>query len=322
MDREQAFFLGRECKAAALHRSTVEIHMTHENDLLREIGDQLDRNIFPSIKDAGIVVPSNPSSSSTLGKEKWNGNKRRSATGSWEGTAGGQGTTGGSRPAGEATSFVCERVPSRYEDELGAVHRAYPGARVWSRDDGLWLLARSSLLPGLPQAAIFLVGISHHNRAVRAWGFWQHSTLDMTWIGPRHTNFPDGSICAFEPSDGTWLFGDSLVELIDLYTLWALRHLHLGVFDRWPGPQAVHFPYERILEFRDDELCGCANTTRRYGQCCKSKDLVRNRITDAVNFTMATAGGLRQPPASIVAFMHQQRDPPPIEEMVGRFVPS
>jgi hypothetical protein len=178
------------------------------------------------------------------------------------------------------------------------------------------LLNQSALLSGLRQNAIFLTGACFARGMVRSWGFWGDPLAAPVWIGPRHTNFPDGSICAFEPRDGTWIFGDSLVLLLDLYTVWTLRQLHLQVLGRWPGYQAVAHPYERILELREDEYCGCGRTDRLYGECCRDKDLGRNRIADAVSFFFFSGGRLREPPEAIVQFAREARHPPKISDLL------
>lgn len=282
---------------------------------LREIGFQLDQRIFPRVKNGGFVTPSELTVPSTLGEEKHHERQRRSATKPRKGPPGGERTAGRSWSPRQATPFVSTSVQVHYEDELDVIHRAYPGTKVWEHADGLWLLTESSLLLGLQKAAIFLVGVSYERTIVRAWGFWRYSLGGLTWIGPRHTNFPDGSICAFHPTDGTWNFGDPIIELLDLYSLWAVRHLHLEVFGRWPGQQAVFHSYERILELKVDEYCGCDKSDKLYGECCREKDLARNRIADAVNFVIGFAGGLREPPSAIVRSAREQSEPPALTDL-------
>jgi len=281
---------------------------------LQEIGCQLDKNIFPRVKNGGIVMPSDSAVlPSTLGVENGNeqsSRQRRPEAGSWKGTAGGQGPARGAWPPHQTAPVVCANFREKYEDELTAVCEAYRCTEVWYEGDGLWLLTESALLPALQTTATFLTGISFTRASARSWGFWRGGTVGCTWIGPRHTNFPDGSICAFEPSDGTWTFGDPLVELLDLYTLWALRHLHLQVYRRWPGQQAVHHPYERLLEIREGEYCGCGKTDKLYGECCRDRDLARNRIADAVSFLLRASGGLREPPQEVTRFIREQKEPP------------
>lgn len=285
---------------------------------LRKIGSQLDQQIYPRVRNGGIVTPSEIAVPSTVGEENAYANRRESgsATGPWERSARGEGSSGRSRSTGRSGSpsqtapLVRASVEAYNEDELTAVCEAYPGTRVWRGDDGLWLLVESSILSGLRRAAIFVVRVSYANADVRAWGFWRHSLILLQWIGPRHTNFPDGSICAFHPDDGVWNFGDRLDTLLDLYTVWALRHLHLEVVGRWPGPQAAFHPYERISELRADEYCGCGTSDQRYRDCCRDKDLGRNRVADALDFLKRHANGVRQPSRSILQLAHGVSGPP------------
>lgn len=280
--------------------------------LLQEIGRQLDQGVFPRVTNGGFVVLSEPAVPLTLGTENDHESEerqRRPAAGSRSGSAGWQGPSGGSRPPGHATPVVGADLQAQVEDQLSGLHQQYPGAQLWHQDDGVWLLTTSKLLPGLSQYAIFLTGISFPWRMVRSWAFWGHPLSAPVWIGPRHTNFPDGSICAFEPTDGTWALGDSPAKLLDIYTLWAVRHLHLQVLGRWPGRQRVHYPAERLLELRPDEYCGCANGDKLYGECCMSDDLARNRIRDALTFFWRS-GGFREPPHAVTTFVRDLKQPP------------
>ena len=179
----------------------------------------------------------------------------------------------------------------------------------------MWLKTTSDLLPGLGLGAIFYTCFLYRPLPppippFRAWGFWSN----LEWIGPRHTNFPDGSICAFDPMDGTWQVGDPIVELLDIYTLWAVRQLHLRVYGRWPGAQSVPHVHERLEEFRDHELCGCAfGAAKTYAECCKPRDLKRSRIHEAIKFTLWSQGGLRKPPREVLAFSAGFSSPPSLK---------
>lgn len=285
---------------------------------LRKIGSQLDQQIFPRVKNGGIVTPSELAVPSTLGEEKYDAKsrKRRSATGPRQRAAGGEGSAGRSWTPGQTSPVVRASLQPHYEDELDAIRQAYPGAEVWRRQEEVWLLTESSLLNGFQRRALFLTGIFFDKVIVRSWGFW-HSVAGSTWIGPRHTNFPDGSICAFDPTDGTWRVGDPIVELLDLYTLWAVRHLHLQVFGRWPGPQAAPHPYERISELRADEYCGCGASDKLYGECCRDADLRRDRVADAVSFLLYS-GGVRNPPNAVVRFVRERVNPPRFNDVWPR----
>ena len=253
--------------------------------------------------------------SSILGTEKHDvrSKQRRPETRSRTRATEGQRSSYRSRPTGQTAQDVCPGLRATYEDEIDAILVAYPKTRVWRQKEGLWLLTPSGLLPGLRQNATFLTGVPFiQSIPVRGWGFWPCSV----WIGPRHTNFPDGSICAYEPSDGTWSVGGSIVELLDLYSVWALRHLYLKRFGRWPGYQAVIHPFERILELGKDEYCGCENRDSLYGDCCRDRDLARNRAADAVNFMLWTGGGRREPPLAIMRFLLEQKQAPQILDLL------
>jgi len=287
--------------------------------MLKEIGRQLDQHVFPRVVNGGFVVPNELAVPLTLGTEKHHERraKRGSAAGSRQGTSGRQGTPGRAWASGGASPVVGADLEAQYEVELGGLAEQYPGAQFWHQDEGVWLLTNSGLLARLRQHALFLTGISFPAQMVRSWAFWGDPIAFPSWIGPRHTNFPDGSVCAFEPADGTWCFGDPIVDLLDLFTVWALRHLHLEEFGRWPGHQAIHFAGERILELRADEHCSCENSDKLYGECCMPKDMTGNRIGACLAFFWRT-GGVRQPPRAVTDFVRHGKEIPPLSALVPK----
>ena len=277
---------------------------------LEEIGHDLDNHIFPVVTNGGFVQPGESAAIQFSGTEiddVTSRFKRRSSTGSWQRTERRQG------PAYAAPPLVHTGSAETYEADLTDLEQAYPGAQIWRQPDGFWIVAKSGILDGLGRPATFVTGMSLSvPGAYQSWAFWE----EYEWIGPRHTNFPDGSICAFDPVDNTWLPGESLVSLFDLYTVWTLRHLHLSVFGRWPGSQAVPDPFERILELQEDELCGCDNEPpKSYGACCMDADLRRNRVADAVHFIVYNCGGVRTPPDSVRQFVAMKKKPPPLQDV-------
>lgn len=282
---------------------------------LRQIGIQLDQNRFPIVYNGGVVMPGEATvSPSTLGKEKANvsARQRRSETRPWQGPPGRQRQADRPGPTRGATPVVCSDLQNQYEAQLDAVQEAYPDTKCWHQMEGMWLLTESALLPGLGKKATFLTMLPYTKKfAVMSWGFWT-TPISFKWIGARHTNFPNGSICAFEREDKTWVSGESIIKLLDLYSLWALRHLHLETFGRWPGYQSVHYPYERLTELKDNEYCGCAHSHRMYADCCKKHDLARDKVADALDFLRITNGGSRTPPKNIVEFIRHREEPPPI----------
>ena len=294
----------------------------HTRQLLEEIGQQLDRHVFPMVRNGVLVTPGQPVISfNSPGKEQYHARKgkRRSTTEPRTGIVGWQGPSGGCGAAGrspsEATPFIGPVVARGYPEALSPVCEAYPGTLIWEQEGGFWMYSESALLPGLDWKVAFLTGVSTRTLQVKGWGFRYHKAIGYQWIGPRHTNFPDGSICAYDPTDGTWGFGGSLIELLDIYTLWALRHLHCDAFGRWPGPQSVPHVYERLLEFSDDELCGCGTTLRRYADCCKVADFRKGTITEAVRFGCFSRWSLRYAPPAITRFL-LARVPPPLNELI------
>jgi hypothetical protein len=190
---------------------------------------------------------------------------------------------------------------------------------MWAQEGGLWLLARSAVLEGLDRHALFLIAVPFDvHSTVQAWGFWDRGCpAFLTWMGPRHTNFPHGSICAMEPGDGSWGNGGSLVSLLDIYTLWALRQFHLEMLQRWPGSQVARWRYERLHETLPDELCSCGSFNKTYAQCCRPSDLQRNCVANAIKFLAETGGGIRVPPTEVFQFLRRQSSPPPVVQYVN-----
>lgn len=109
--------------------------------------------------------------------------------------------------------------------------------------------------------------------------------------------------------------GDPLVQLLDLYSLWALRQLHWETFNRWPGPQVMFHWYERLVECEADDYCGCGSDLH-YRACCMGADLARGRVAGCVNFLFGAQGGQRKPPRSIVRSVLEGIEPPPYEDVM------
>jgi hypothetical protein len=286
---------------------------------LAQIGRALDRHQFTRVLNGGLVVLDEHVVPLTASTERFyeRENERGSAVGARQRSAGWQRPSGGSWPPSATAQVVCADPEEQYKAELDGLAEHYPGAQFWHQNEGVWLLTKSRLLSGLRQYAIFLTGIFFPGRMVRSWAFWADPVAFPLWIGPRHTNFPDGSVCAFEPMDRTWIFGEPLVKLLDLYAVWALRHLHLQAFGRWPGQQAIHFPGERILELSADEHCGCANSERLYGECCMPKDMAGDRIAACLAFFWRT-GGFRVPPQPVVDFVRHGKTVPSVADLFNK----
>ena len=209
------------------------------------------------------------------------------------------------RPSGPATRLSVGGLRRAYRSHVADLQLAYDRVKTWPDEIGMWLAVESSLLSDLDFAATFLIGIPYVPMAQpRSWGFWKYRK-GIEWIGPRHTNFPDGSVCAFAPDDGVWVEGGSLTSLVDFYSVWAVRHLFLAEFGRWPGRQQAPGPFYRLIEFREGELCSCGSGERYY-QCCRLRDQAIDLLTSKREFNAWSGGhelGDRHPPSSITDFM-------------------
>ena len=293
--------------------------------MLQQVGAALDERRPLVVRNQGLVALGQESPRAKPAKE--NGNegkgKRGSASRSREGAARRQGARR-SWSAGAASRIGGDMLRDAYEGQVTRLAEAYPTSQTFPDEDGIWLLARSSIISGLVREATILVALPYQSGlGPRAWGFWT-AGAETAWIGPRHTNFRDGSICAFSPDDGAWSEGGDLRTLLDLYSVWTLRHLHLEVFGRWPGKQYSFFgadprvqAYYRQSECQDNELCGCGSETRRYSECCKQSDLRLNFVEIAGLFLTHTQGGFntRRPPTIVVEFIEGRSALPRIAEV-------
>lgn len=278
-------------------------------DDLKAIGLGLDAGILPTVFNRGVIRPE--SSSVVLkpsGQENADARQQstRPATRPWERPARGQGTSGQSGASDSGAPFVQSGLRLRYAEGVGECRDAYPGLLSFPQEKQMWLFTESYLIEGFGRRAAFAVQLPYTSKKpVRAWGFWT-TAVSKSWIGPRHTNFPDGSICAFEPRDRTWVPGQSLITLLDLYSLWAVRHLYLEKYGKWPGRQSVPIAAERLLELGNDEFCGCEHPLGTYARCCKPYDQENITGSDLLNFATNT----RRPPAEVIRFVWKPTSPP------------
>jgi hypothetical protein len=282
-----------------------------------QIGAHLSEDQYPEVQSGGAVQPGRTVTPFLPGRDE-NNAKRQTAVPSAPSSStetrapNSPGTAG---PTSSTASVEFLDLRSRFDGEVLKLQEAYPRTRVFKQDDGMWLSTESAVVDGLERVATFLVGISYNARSIRSWGFWRQHAVGVTWIGPRHTNFPDGSICAFAPHDATWVFDDSLVTLLDLYTVWALRHLHLEWFGVWPGLQFIEPTFERLEELHPSECCGCGSS-KQYAECCMPRDATANRLKEIIRSKLSPLTmHPRQPPSTIVSAVLGITLPPPITEI-------
>jgi hypothetical protein len=270
------------------------------SDLLYQIGATLDAGRACGVCERGFVWPTaEPEAEIKVGVLE---EVRENGAEQGAGQAGSRGSPARPRQgaaascptesttAGAASSLVrqlevsSELNPGKDAESqlVEALRISYPQFAVRNAAAGSWITGQLRPIIDLPVTVTMATLIPVlPDQSIQAWAWWPHGI----WIGPRHTNFADGSICAFEQTDRTWERGGNLTTLLDLQAVWIARHIYLRVYDRWPGQQRLHTPYERLTEHRPGEFCGCGSD-RRYELCCNKQDLeigiVRARV-DAKN---------------------------------------
>ena len=294
--------------------------------VLLELGAALDGHKPLQVHNHGVVAMVEEFLSTNQAKE--NGNerqcKRRPTAGSWEGSARRKGQTSGPRTSRSTPRLSGGDLRKAYEEQVTRLADAYPTLQTFPENDGMWLLAKSEIVSNLQRGAAFLVALPYLGGAgPKAWGYWT-SDAGTTWMGPRHTNFQDGSICAFSPGEGAWSEDGDLRTLFDLYSVWALRQLYLESFGRWPGKQyslsgedVRMQAYYRLVECKDDELCGCGSENRKYADCCKWSDQQFDITQLMTLFLKRVENGFasRRPPVSITNYIEGRSSMPAIVDV-------
>lgn len=298
--------------------------MTPEaRDVLLRIGAELDGHRQVRVRIGGIVAADTAPSVETKETEDVERQaETRPAAGSRTRTARGQGKARRPRSSGSAPHLGSDDLRACYETQIGELQQAYPSAKVVaSSEQGMWLQVESAVLDGIDRSATFLVAVPFvPGFHPRAWGFWNFNS-GLRHIGQRHTNFPDGSICAYVPESGTWNEGGRLDALIDLYSVWAVRQLHLEFLRRWPGRQFSSHPFYSLAEFKDDELCSCDKhePPRRYGECCKPEHLKVGWVALKAHFERTKGVRLsdRNPPQNIIDYINGAGELPPVGKVLA-----
>lgn len=276
-------------------KGTMEIRLA--DTLLKrlsELGQAIDIDRQFQVFDSGVVgIVKNQSEKETENERQGTGG---SATGSRQGSAGSR------RTASEARArlgFVDPKVVQLAG--LEDLWRAYPTQFI-EGDRGLWVIVKSKPLGSDGPQVTFVVGYPYSDEIEpRAWAFWKLGEFPK-FVGPRHTNFPDASICAFGPGD--WKRSDGLVVLVDFYSTWVIRQLYLQQFGRWPGRQHGASAFYRRTEFHAGEWCGC-DSGKRYADCHQEADnsLSDEEAREEHRRIVGSDYCLRKPPKSIMKFV-------------------
>ena len=220
-----------------------------------------------------------------------------------------QGTRGRRTTDSHAPEFRREL----YRAQVAQVNEHYPGVRTWIKDDATWLSVPSFPVGSDGPRANLLVAIPKRSSArITAWGFWDMDGR-MSWIGYRHTNFPDGSICAFPADADYWREGDALPSYVDLLSEWSFRQLYYVVHRVWPGPQEGRWRYYRLKGTQPGECCPRCQSLKRYEDCCRPLDEAEACDSDRREFILEVGCDLgeQRPHRRVVEFAQGQRNRPP-----------
>lgn len=270
---------------------------------LQRVGASLDQGRSIRVLRGGLVVAEELH---VNGDERKRDNETHgtqgSAAGSRQRPAGWEGAARRPRPAGSLLQAGSGDFRNDFEESLPELRLNYPGTRIWDDEIGLWAAVPSFPLgPDGPQAYL-IAGLPFEATPKRqCWGYWKRGRR-LSWIGPRHTNFPDASICAFDDL-GAWRPTEGLSALFDIYSVWLACQLHLRVYERWPGPQHSINSYYRLKEFREGELCSC-DSGQAYFECHRPQDLLEDQSLAEQEFRAFAGGGLedRKVPLGVTRF--------------------
>lgn len=216
---------------------------------------------------------------------------------------------GRTQAAAYSAGSFCGNRREYYQAQVGATRKQYPGTICRAEASGLWLVVPAYPLGRPGPQVIFICAIPDEKRArIVSWAFWRNFKF-CAWIGPRHTNYPDGSVCAFPPNQGFWGEGDRFVHYLDRSCEWCLRHIHLWSEKYWPGPQSGMGPHYQLAEGLPQELCFC-RSGKEYYACCRNEDAVNACDRSRDNFLTLTGGievGGQQPHRQIVEYVLGRR---------------
>lgn len=276
--------------------------------LLQRIGEELDQHQTIRVFRGGVVQPSTGCSSPHMlgevsadeGTRKPAGSERP-ATGQGQGSA--EGNPARARPGPPAGQVLRERgvEPKLVADIEGATDAqdGYPQLRARLAGPIIWFEGELEPVPGLGRAArvrvAYPMDVTIH---LHAWAWWKNGK----WIGPRHTNFGDGSICAYELTDRSWTRARPLVYYLDQVTGWITRHTYLAEFHRWPGQQVLHTARERLIQHQPGEICGACRSGCPYEECHKPADMQLSRLVIDKEYRRHYGRNEQRPPQTELGF--------------------
>lgn len=162
-------------------------------------------------------------------------------------------------------------LKARYNEHLKRVREYYPSLISREVNDGLWVIVQSYPLGrDGPRFWICLFLPASAGNDPKGFAFSKLTPL-VRPVGPRHTNFPDASICAFSTDDDAWRPGDEPLVLLNLYAEWLICSMFHKLAGFWPGKQSGLDAVYRKAEFKPEEWCFC-DSGLRYGECHMESD--------------------------------------------------
>jgi len=271
-------------------------------DELRAVGEELDADEYPRVGTGGLVLPGACRADvNEPGQERDHVNHAEAGATRPEAGQGQRTTDRDTASEGaEARLLGLPGLSEELAHDLAGALAANPSMCVRVAPPLVWILTKIHPIAGLPDQALILTVLPISPGAAMeaghpfaSWAWWELGV----WVGPRHTNPGNGSICSFEPSHGTWRRGDPILTLLDIHAVWIARQLHLRLLGRWPGDQVIHTAYERLRDQRPGEMCGCGSM-RLYAECHEPFDRARTPYDLYIEFRQKWPNPIRRPPPS------------------------
>lgn len=221
----------------------------------------------------------------------------------------------GSPPAGysDPADFLRRAISDRHQ--IASLKRSYPSARLHDDPLGHWLAVRVFPLGKPGPEVLLLCMLPKAQSTVRSWAYW-YGRGAPHWLGPRHTNYPDGSACVFPPDSNHLECHEPFLRYIDLLSEWCARHLYLAHHQKWPGPQEGRWVDYRLRETKAGECCSKCGGLKEYEHCCKPLDEA-DAIAGVIEAECPSAAAHRKPPRAIDELARRAgRNPPTVRSVL------
>jgi len=255
--------------AAVRVRGVTDSPTPAQRDEIRKLGEWRDAGHRLAVgRDGRVSIHLADKGEHHVATEQREGAARRQGPSGRQGAAG---SPGAAAPSQSARQDGSADVRAQYLVAMPEIEVYYPDLRVIEVEDGTWVVTQ--IFPigrDGPSFSVCLFLSDDKTREAKAFAFAGDGSSGNA-VGPRHTNFPDASICAFCADDGIWLPGLSPHILLDLYAEWLLCHLFLKHEGYWPGRQWGDHASYRQKEFKNREWCFCGRGMR-YGACHAQSD--------------------------------------------------